>query len=313
MNPAAPTTESHRSSPALYYAILFLVSLAMLSAQVTVTRLLSYKLFFHFVFLLISLAHLGIAGAATWIFASGWSTFSPAFFRRALYLMAVSLILFLGVYVWFAPGPSEGLMKIDGMKALPYLGSLSVLLIAFYFAAGCVLAGAFTQYKAQFNRLYAADLAGASLGCAVSLGMMALLGPVHTLLASAFLAVIAAALISVPRQEASQKIADGAILLAAAAVLVVAWFGTSWLERRVHARSGLRRQTVADRQRISLDPAGPRRPGRSELLRHRRRRRHPHRQSGMGLRGRIPGRPTEAARRHHRRRRRPAAQGGAGP
>ena len=31
------------------------------------------------------------------------------------------------------------------------------------------------------------DLAGASLDAAVSLGMMALLGPVHTLLASAFL------------------------------------------------------------------------------------------------------------------------------
>jgi hypothetical protein len=226
-------TESQRSSPALYYAILFLVSLAMLSAQVTVTRLLSYKLFFHFVFLLISLAHLGIAGAATWIFANGWSTFSPAFFRRALYLMAVSLILFLGVYVWFAPEPSEGLMKIDGMKALPYLGSLSVLLIAFYFSAGCVLAGAFTQYKAQFNRLYAADLAGASLGCAVSLGMMALLGPVHTLLLSGFLSVVAAALIAVPRQRASQKAVDATLLLAAGAVLIAAWFGTPWLERRV--------------------------------------------------------------------------------
>ena len=71
-----------------------------------------------------------------------------------------------------APEPTEGLMKIDGTKALPYLGALSAMLIAFYFAAGCVLAGAFTQYWAQFNRLYAADLAGASIGCAASLGMM---------------------------------------------------------------------------------------------------------------------------------------------
>jgi hypothetical protein len=118
MSAEAAPAESRQASPALYCAILLLVSLAMLSAQVTVTRLLSHKLFFHFVFLLISLAHLGIAGAATWIFSNGLSTFSPAFFRRSLYLMAVSLILFLGVYFWFAPEPSEGLMKVDGMKAL---------------------------------------------------------------------------------------------------------------------------------------------------------------------------------------------------
>jgi Spermine/spermidine synthase domain len=226
-------TEEGGVSPGRYYLILFLVSLAMLSAQVTVTRLLSYKLFFHFVFLIISLAHLGIAGAGAWIFASGRQTFGGEFLRKSLYGMALALLTFLGVYVWLAPEPSPGLMKIDGSEALPYLGCLSILLVAFYFAAGCVLAGAFTQHKALFNRLYAADLAGAAAGCVASLGLMALFGPVRTLLASGFLAVCAAALVGVPRRRAWHLVADCAALTGTAGLLLAAWIGTPWLEQVV--------------------------------------------------------------------------------
>src|SRR5690349_3880282 len=99
--PSDDIVSSRRSA-----LILFLVSLSMLSAQVTVTRLLSYKLFFHFVFLIVSLAHLGIAGAGAWIFAGGRDRFSPWFFRKSLYAMALSILGFLGVYVWFAPLPT---------------------------------------------------------------------------------------------------------------------------------------------------------------------------------------------------------------
>jgi spermidine synthase len=225
--------DSRRVSPLRFCLILFLVSLSMLSAQITVTRLLSYKFFFHFVFLVISLAHLGIAGAGAWIFASGRRTFSPDFFRRALYGMALSLLAFLGAYVWLAPEPPAGLMKVDGTQALPYLGVLSLLLLAFYFAAGCVLAGAFIQHKPLFNRLYAADLAGAAAGCVVALGLMALFGPVRTMLASGFLAVCAAVLVGAARQTPRRFAVDGVALAATAALLLAAWGGTPALERQI--------------------------------------------------------------------------------
>jgi hypothetical protein len=222
-----------RATSLRYSAILFLVSLSMLSAQVTVTRLLAYKFFFHFVFLVISLAHLGIAGAGAWLFASGRRTFTPDFFRWALYGMALALLAFLGAYVGLAPEPSAGLRKLDGMQALPYLAVLSLLLVAFYFAAGCVLAGAFLQYKAQFNRLYAADLGGAAAGCVVALGLMAVFGPVRTLLASGFLALCAGALTGTIGGPRRRPALDGAALAATAALLLVAWCGTPALERQV--------------------------------------------------------------------------------
>jgi hypothetical protein len=231
--PAQFTVAENSISPRRFCLILFLVSLAMLSAQVTVTRLLSYKLFFHFVFLIISLAHLGIAGAGAWIFASGRRSFSPTSLRTSLYGMAFTLLLFLATYVWLAPDPSPGLMKIDGSDALPYLGCLSALMVAFYFAAGCVLAGAFTQYKSLFNRLYAADLAGAAAGCVASLGLMALFGPVRTLLASGFLAVCAGALVHIPRRSGWRLAVDVGALAGTAALLLVAWGATPQLERLV--------------------------------------------------------------------------------
>src|SRR3982074_1690180 len=92
---AAPMTteDSFRSK---YYLIILLTCLSMLSAEVTVTRLLAYKFFFNFVFLVLSLAQLGIAAAAAWIFASGRTAFVPGFFRRSLIGMAVAPALFLG-------------------------------------------------------------------------------------------------------------------------------------------------------------------------------------------------------------------------
>jgi predicted membrane-bound spermidine synthase len=225
--------------PRRYYLILFLVSLSMLSAEVTVTRLLSYKFFLHFVYLVISLAHLGIAGAGAWIFAERLRAFTPAFYRRALCGMALALLLFLGAYVWLAPYPPDGLMKVEGTRAIPYLVLLSLLLVAFYFAVGCVLAAAFTQYQSRFNRLYAADLVGASAGCVASLGLMALLGPVQTLLVSGFLAACAAALLGDGRRARRQAASSAAMLAAVGVLLLTAWGGTRLLERQAFRAKNL--------------------------------------------------------------------------
>src|SRR5262249_54080534 len=70
-------------------------------------------------------------------------------------------------------------------------------------------------------------------GCAASLGMMMILGPVHTLLASAFLAVLAAALIAVPRTGFAAKALDAGVLTGCAGLLIAAWMGTGWIERSV--------------------------------------------------------------------------------
>ena len=51
---------SRRESIARAAAVVFLVSLALLDAQVTATRLIAYRFFYHFVFFVVSLAQLGL-------------------------------------------------------------------------------------------------------------------------------------------------------------------------------------------------------------------------------------------------------------
>ena len=46
-----------------YLLLAFVASIAMLDAQIAITRLLSYRFFYHYVFFVVSLAQLGLAGA----------------------------------------------------------------------------------------------------------------------------------------------------------------------------------------------------------------------------------------------------------
>jgi spermidine synthase len=217
-----------------YYIVIFIVCLAMLSAEITVTRLLAYKFFFNFVFLVLSLAQLGIATAAAWIFAKARADFAPGFFRRSLLGMAVAPALFLGGYVWLLPAPNMG-GKIHGFGAIPYLALLSLPLLMLYFSAGCVLSAAFTQYKSRFNQLYAVDLTGASLGCLAALGGMALFGPVRTFLASGALAAAMALLVPSIGGPVWRRVASGGVVVVVLALLTVCWFSAPILEENMYA------------------------------------------------------------------------------
>jgi hypothetical protein len=217
------------------FAVIFLTCLAMLSAEVTVTRLLSYRFFFHFVFLVLSLAHLGIAGGAAWTFASGRRCFGDSYLRCGFLGMAITPVLFLVAYAWAAPAPEEGWRKLNGSSAFPYLFLLSILLVVFYFAAGCVLSALFTEHKERFSQLYAFDLIGASAGCLVALGLMAVFGPVRSLLASS-LCVSIAMLLTPGRGQAAQGLRSLNGLATAGAVIpaLVLWGQAGTVETRVY-------------------------------------------------------------------------------
>lgn len=184
-----------------YLVVIFLVSITMLSAEVTATRLLSYKFYFHFVFLVISLAQLGVAGAGAWVFAFGQRTSWRNVLTWSLLGVAIFCVLFLFGYAWLSPRPNMGMAKINGATAVPYLIALAVLLVSIYFCAGLAYSTLFSRHQSRFSQLYAADLLGASLGCIVSVGLMWALGPLRTFLISGLLATAAAVLATPPERS----------------------------------------------------------------------------------------------------------------
>ncbi len=205
-----------------YGLIVFLVSLALLNAQVTVTRLLAYRFFYHFVFLVISLAQLGVAGAGAWVYASRRR--HRGYLRRDLVGWLLGLgsmpLALLAVYSWLSPAPDLSFAKVDGTAAYLYLSALGVLMVALNFCGGMVLTRLFTTYRERIGGLYAADLAGASLGCLVSVGAMMAIGPIRAFLLSGAAGVGAATLLWDGR---------GSRLLRAAFAVALALLAAAWL------------------------------------------------------------------------------------
>jgi hypothetical protein len=150
--------------PGVILVVVPLVSMALLSAQVTVTRLLAYKFFYHFVFFVISLAQLGLAAAGAWIYARRSSAPLGRQLRYSLAALAVIPLTILATYAWLSPPHNLSFSKVDGFDSMLYLTMLATQLVALNFAGGITLTLIFSRYKPSIGTLYGADLAGPRSG-----------------------------------------------------------------------------------------------------------------------------------------------------
>lgn len=148
------------------YIGLFMVTLATLMYEILLTRIFSVSMWYHFAFLAISVAMFGMTVGALLVYLF------PNYFiqERAKYHLALSsfwfavsiIISFLThLSIPFSP-PSVSIAPVLGLYsiALTYL----VIAIPFVFSGICVCL-ALTKFPRQISKLYAADLAGAAIGC----------------------------------------------------------------------------------------------------------------------------------------------------
>jgi spermidine synthase len=147
------------------YAALLLVSMGLLTLEISLTRLFSFTIWYHFAYLTISMGLLGF-GASGAIVAS-----FPEMFRRRGHAVLTGLVvlaaaLTVAALVFFTRVP----IQIDDVVNDP--GRFSLLLLVYYVAVGLpfLLAGfavsvPFAAYPRLMGRLYFWDLLGAGLGC----------------------------------------------------------------------------------------------------------------------------------------------------
>jgi hypothetical protein len=146
------------------YSGLFLATLATLMLEILDSRLLSVLTWYHLAFLAVSLAMLGMAAGAVFVFLRS-DAFTPARAAKALprycTWLAISIPLshFLNLII-----PIPLLERFAVMEIIAITLSTIVLAVPF-FLAGIVVTLALTKTEAPIGRLYAADLAGAALGC----------------------------------------------------------------------------------------------------------------------------------------------------
>lgn len=147
----------------LTYAGVFTVTLATLMHEVLLTRIFSVTMWYHFAFMAISLAMLGMTAGAVAVYMHPEDYSDVARLKRQ---MALSSLLFgltaLLSFLVHRTIPFNPSASLGGLWSIA--STYAIMSVPFFFSGVCVSA-ALTKFPAQVSRLYAADLAGAASGC----------------------------------------------------------------------------------------------------------------------------------------------------
>jgi spermidine synthase len=182
-----------RIRPARLFAGIACVSAASLLLEVTLTRVFSLTMWYHFAFMSVSLALLGSAAAGVFLYLS--QRFFPSS-RLGVQLPWMALLFSLAILFCFMAQlgipfvPNKSLA--GGMNMLLIFAILAVP----FFLGGMCLTLALTHLSQQVSRLYFADLGGAALGCLLALPALANLGAPGAVIAISLLAAGGAAFLA---------------------------------------------------------------------------------------------------------------------
>lgn len=186
------------------YSVLFMIAMATLAFEVTLSRILSVVSWYHLSFFAISVAMLGMTAGAITVFLWKKDLSVDELVNRvkkACIAFAVSAPVAIAA-ACYIPLDNGGL-QFDAAQAFKnFLIITASISLPFYFS-GIAVSGLLTKYPLPVNRLYAADLIGASLGCVVVLiGLSTIDTPSFGFL-SGFLGLLAAVLASKTNHKVS--------------------------------------------------------------------------------------------------------------
>jgi hypothetical protein len=214
--PPPMTDTATPASPRLAYVAIALTSCAVLLFEVAITRVLSVVLWYHFAFLAISLAMLGLSLPGVW-----FTLRKPSPRSLPLSLLASGVVVPASLAVLFKAGEvvTQAQTATPGLDTFLHGGMLLVI--------GCVLAPLLCLGSAvclllmqaegrSVGRMYAADLLGGTVGAALVVPLMQSVPTPLIIAGSALLPLVSAALVS----RRSALAAGG---LAAALVGAMVW------------------------------------------------------------------------------------------
>ncbi|MFO7736640.1 MAG: hypothetical protein R6W70_10580, partial [bacterium] len=148
------------------YLIVFLTSLATLGLEISLTRIFSVTMWYHYAFMAISVAMFGMSTGAVKVFVSGYNKRSDSEVENII-------TSYSGRFSIAVLGSIILLLSIPFIPRFTGVGIFTVLLIylsaavPFYFSGVIVSLILATKYIRHVNKLYASDLAGAATGALV--------------------------------------------------------------------------------------------------------------------------------------------------
>ena len=147
------------------YLGLFTVTLATLMYEILLTRIFSVTMWYHFAFVAISIAMFGMTVGAILVYLfPHYFTQEQVKYHLALssLLFGITIVLSFLIYliIPFKPFVLHGSI----LRLCPFVLIYAVISVPFVFSGICVSI-ALTKFPSKVNKLYAADLAGAAVGC----------------------------------------------------------------------------------------------------------------------------------------------------
>lgn len=207
----------------LYFETFF-ISLAVILLEVSYTRVFSFKLVYYFTYLVIgiSLLGLGSGGVLVAIFARlrraeperlilGASLVGALTVLAGYFLIALLPLNLFRMVMWITRGGHWGSVLLE----LGKLALVCVTLFIPFLAAGVALAKIFSSQTDRISRLYAVDLLGAALGCAIVIPAITYISPPG----GVFLGGLAFAFSALPLARAAGRTATVPAGIAAAGLL----------------------------------------------------------------------------------------------
>ncbi|MBN2389341.1 MAG: hypothetical protein JXR84_01375, partial [Anaerolineae bacterium] len=147
---------------------LFCLSAATLMLEINLTRLYSVAQFYHFAFMIISLAMLGFGASGAWL--ALFPRLGRRHPRHALAWLACGYgVASLGAYLALNWLPFDSFsIAWDRRQAVILVVQYIVLSLPFL-CSGAALGLLFSVYPQRLGRIYAINLAGSALGCVLAL------------------------------------------------------------------------------------------------------------------------------------------------
>jgi len=236
-NPLDPATAAHPPhAPLRFLAGVALASFAALLLELALTRLFSVILFYHFAFLAISIALLGLGGGGVFAHVGrGWlgRYATRSLSARCCVINAAATLVVLEI-VLHTP-VSLDLSGANFLKlTVIYLSSA----VPFFFT-GLLFSAIFARESRQIPLLYGADLAGGALACLAVVPLLDLVGGPNTVLCAGVAMALAGATWALAGR--GRKLA----LTAAAGLLVLIAANCFWGLVDVVYAKGVRLSSVA--------------------------------------------------------------------
>jgi hypothetical protein len=201
--------------------------------ELSLTRIFSVTMYYHFAFMAISIALFGLSASGVYVFLrqERWRDVpterlleSHAIAFACVTLVALALLVKLRVGLNYSPSNIALMCVMYLLSALPF------------FAGGAVISLAISRLTASVNAVYAADLLGAGAGCVLLIPALNLIGAPGAIVAGAVIGLAAAACFAAPPRRRPLALKAAAVVVVMAAGSAAGAFSVSTTKGHEHDR-----------------------------------------------------------------------------